>query len=212
MDKKFPFPLKFLEGLDKIPSTYWEDLAYFANLSNRTIWIDDDIDESTLNVMKYIVLWNEEDEAGKIPPENRKPIRLKIFSSGGEADVGDSLYELITQSQTKVIGYNMGLTASAAFDIYIACHERVTMSGAKFLVHEGSMRISGQTSSVENYGDLSKKLKSRMIDRIAQQTGIATKTLKDKIRSDWWFFGDDALKLGVAHRLWTPAEDFNPCL
>ena len=205
-EKRFPMPLSSLEGL-KIPQTYWDDLAYFVSLSNRTMWIIDDIDESTLEVMKYIVLWNEEDAKGKIPLEQRKPIRLKIFSHGGDADVGDSMYELIKSSETKVIAYNMGLVASAAFDIYIACDERITYPGSKFLVHEGSMRVSGQNSSVENYTDMSKKTKARMIDRIAEQTNLSVKTLKGKIASDWWFFGEEAIKLGVAHRLWTH-EDF----
>lgn len=204
MDKKnFVPPFK---GMENAPYSWWEDPMYFLNLKKRALWINGEIDETTVETMKHIILWNQEDNEANVPLEERMPIKLYIFSEGGEADVGDSMFELIKSSKTKVIGYNMGLVASAAFDIYIACHERITLPGAKFLIHEGSMRISGQTSSVENYGDLSKKVKARMIDRITKETNITKKTLENKIKSDWWFFGDEALKLEVAHRLWTPED------
>lgn len=197
------FPFKFMESV-QLPPTCWPDLPFWANLIKRSFWIVGEIDYEYLDLMQFILLWNQEDEAAGIEPGEREPIKLFIFSQGGDAEIGDSLFEIVKSSKTPVIGYNMGLVASAAFDVYIACHKRVTLPGAKFLVHEGSMRIAGQASVVENFGDLSKKMKNRMIDRITSQTKITKSMLGNKIKSDWWFLSDEAIKYGVAHEL---AED-----
>lgn len=58
-----------------------ELVTYYRNLSNRTIWIDFEIDESCLEIERLILQWNKEDEG--IPVEERKPIKLLIFSPGG---------------------------------------------------------------------------------------------------------------------------------
>ena len=197
-ERKLPF--KFMESVQLTP-TCWDNLAYWANLSKRAFWIIDEIGYDDLDLMQFILLWNQEDEAAGIEIEDREPIKIFIFSQGGDAEIGDSLFEIVKTSKTPVIGYNMGLVASAAFDVYIACHKRISMPGAKFLVHEGSMRISGQASVVENFGDLSKKMKNRMIDRITSQTKITKAMLGNKIKSDWWFLTDEAIKLGVAHEI-----------
>ena len=58
-----------------------ELVTYYQNLNNRTVWIDFEIDESCLEVERLILHWNKEDEG--VPQDQRKPIKLLIFSPGG---------------------------------------------------------------------------------------------------------------------------------
>lgn len=106
---------------------------FYVDLSNRSFWIDDEINEYLLELIKYIVQWNKED--AKISIAERKPIKLFFFSPGGSLDVNYSLIDTIKMSRTPIIGINMGQCASAAAYIYLSCHKRFMLPHSYFIFH-----------------------------------------------------------------------------
>lgn len=61
--------------------------TYYKNYNNRIIWLSDEIyRESTVPIIKNILIWNREDEAHGVKQEERKPIKLMINSYGGDID------------------------------------------------------------------------------------------------------------------------------
>ena len=111
-------------------------ITYYKNLEKRILWLDSEVDDYFLEYGKYILQWNQED-IGK-PQSERTPIRLLFFSPGGSLDINNAMIDIIKKSKTKVIGVNMGIAQSAGAFIYLACHERLTMPKAGFLLHRGS--------------------------------------------------------------------------
>ena len=60
-----------------------ELLMFYKNLANREIWLESEISIDTLELNKLILNFNKMD-AG-IPVEERKPIKIYIYSYGGDA-------------------------------------------------------------------------------------------------------------------------------
>lgn len=170
-------------------------LSLYRDLKNRTIWINDEITTDILEITKYIVLWNKEDK--DIPVEERKPIKLFIFSVGGCVYSSYHLIDIIRSSKTPVYGYNLGLAASAAFLILINCHKSFGTKNSTALIHQGSGGYQGNATdvinSVENYKWMLKTMKEMIFER----TKIPTKLYNSKMKEDWYLTSDEQLKYGI---------------
>lgn len=177
-----------------------ELVTYYRNIYNRTVWIDFEIDESCLEVERLILQWNKEDEG--LPQEERKPIKLLIFSPGGALAVYESLSDVISMSNTKVIGVNMGEAASAACFIYLSCHERLALPSAKFLLHRGSVDgLSGSyaevVAAIEEYQEQIEKLCAKIVEK----TSIKAEDIEEYMQADWYMTAEEAVQYHVCDRI-----------
>lgn len=170
-------------------------MNYYRQLNDRVIWIDDDIDVDLLEYSKYIIAWNKYDDAH--PEEERKPIKIFIFSYGGRVDACFHLIDIIRLSKTPIYGYNVGIAMSAAFCILVSCHKRFGTRECTAMVHQGSSSVSGNAAdvigAVENYKQVLDRMKRIVLDR----TKIPPATYSRKQKEDWYLMIDDQLKYGV---------------
>lgn len=173
-------------------------LSMYQNYENRVIWLDTEVDDSWLLYAKWIIKWNEEDKG--VPEQDRKPIKLFFYSPGGDLDINNMLVDIIKLSKTKIQGVAVGIVCSAACFIYMACHERFALPHAEFLLHSGSAEgISGTAQQIEAYNAQYKKkikqLKEYLYDYIPK------KTVDAKMKGEWFFDSNEAVELGVAHKI-----------
>jgi len=174
-------------------------LMFYENYENRIIWLDTEVDENWLEFAKKIIAWNAEDK-GK-PVEERKPIKLFFFSPGGDLDVNNLFIDIIRLSKTKIIGINVGIALSAGAFIYLACHERLTLPRATFLLHSGSAEnISGTADQIQSYNAQYKKQVKQLKDWLLE-CGLPKKLVDSKMRGEWFFDAKEAVELGVAHKI-----------
>ena len=173
-------------------------LQFYRNYENRIIWIDDEIDEHTLEYEKMIMQWNFEDKKNNIPIEERVPIKIIFFSPGGSLDVNNSLVDACMLSTVKIIGINAGLAASSGCFIYLACHERYTFPSAEFLLHKGAGQFSG------NYNEIIAAIMNyqRQIENLRQfvmaRTKIPEEVFDENFENDWYINADEAVQYGIA--------------
>ena len=171
-------------------------LNFYNDLEERIYWLTGSIDNLTLDLVQYIIKWNREDKG--IPIEERKPIRLIIFSDGGLIDVEESIVSFIRLSKTPVYGIAVGMVASAASLIYISCHKRYALPNAYLVIHKGSC-----SSPRTNYNELMaamddyKKQVEKMIDFYIKNTQIPEEVIRSKIESDWYVRGDELIDYGL---------------
>lgn len=191
-----------LENL-KLPSP--ELLQYYDNTNNRIIWIDDEIGDQMLSYSKNIIKWNMEDR--DIPVEERKPIKIMIFSIGGSLYACNHFIDIIEMSKTPVYGYNVGMALSAAFMILIACHKKYCTRTSTALIHQGSSSISGNATDVlngvKNYTVQLKEIR----DYILKKTKIGAKLYNTKLKEDWYLTAEDQVKYGVVDGIVNNIED-----
>lgn len=174
-------------------------ITFYKNLEKRILWLDVIVDDYFLEYGKYILQWNEEDK--DIPVDERKPIRLLFFSPGGSLDINNAMIDIIKTSKTKVIGINMGIAQSAGAFIYLACHERLTMPKAGFLLHKGQGMFEGTYDEI-----ISQVLEyQRKIDELSQYVLENTKIDKDVFEenfgTEWYISANEAVEYGIAHRI-----------
>ena len=66
---------------------------FYLDLENRTFWLDNEVTPYLLELVRYIARWNKEDN--RIPIKRRKPIRIFIFSPGGDLETYRSVADVI---------------------------------------------------------------------------------------------------------------------
>ena len=192
-------PIELPKDIENLQLPDPELLMIYQNYEKRIIWLDSVVDEYWLEYAKKIIAWNAEDKG--IPVEERKSIKLFFFSPGGSLEVNNTLIDTIRLSQTKIVGINMGTALSAGAFIYLACHERLTMPRATFLLHSGSAEnISGTAEQIQSYNAQYKKQVKQLKDWLIE-CGLPKKTVDSKMRGEWFFDSKEAVKLGVAHKI-----------
>ena len=170
-------------------------VTFYRNLKDRKLWLDDDIGQIVVEYAKLILRWNEED-AGK-PVDERKPIKIYIFSDGGNADNMWMFLDMIAASETPVWTINVGKCWSAAALIFMAGHKRIMMSSSTVLIHEGSGMIAGDAIKVMDQADSYRQKVKKMHGYIISHTSIPAAMLTKKKNNDWELDSGTCLKYGV---------------
>lgn len=167
-------------------------VQYYHDLANRSIWIDSEINASTLDIVSKIIRWNREDK-GK-PVDERKPIKLFFLSPGGDLEIEEAVVSTIRLSQTPVWGIAMGMVASAASLIYLSCHKRFALPNAYLIIHQGSAQMGG------NYDQMVAAMKDyeeqieRMTRFYIENTDYTEEEIRANIKTDWYVRGKELLE------------------
>lgn len=178
---------------------------FYIDLDERAFWLDNEVTPYLLELTRYIIRWNREDK--KLPIEKRKPIRIFIFSPGGDLDTYRSLADIIRLSKTPVVGINMGVAYSAAAMIFLACHERLMLESASVLFHRGSSQMSGGFNEVYAAMIEYQKQIEELSTIIEQNTTYSLEEIEQNMASDWYIRAEEALERGVCHKIINDIEE-----
>ena len=171
----------------------------YENENSRIVWLEDDIDQTSLSVTKQIMKYNLEDK--KIPISERKPIKLFINTRGGDVDVMMAIISAIRMSNTPVWTINWCNALSAGAHILAAGHKRFAIKNSTVLIHSGSCSYSGTAEMVESakkYYDAQGKLAN---DLLLASTKIDPKVFKKKSSQEWYLSSEEALQYGVVDKV-----------
>ena len=184
-----------------------ELLTFYKNFEDRILWIDNEINDYSIEYAKYIMQWNRDDKLAGIKKEDRKPIKLLFFSPGGDLNVNNMLVDTIALSETKVIGINCGMAASAACFIYLSCHERLTLPNSQFLIHQGAGSFEGTydivVSAITNYQKEIENLGKFVLSR----TNIPENVFYENFITDWYIDANEAIKYGLCSKIITSLDE-----
>lgn len=179
-------------------------LNYYKNLGNRIIWIDSEIDETLLEQVKQILIWNQEDK-GK-PIEEREKIKVFIFSYGGSVDSCFSMLDVCELSKTPIVTYNMGVCMSAGLLLLLCGSERYCLPKSQALIHSGSGGTSGTYEQTEAQMASYKKVMNIMRDYIMKRSKIDSKLLSKNKNKEWYIFAEEQVKLGIVNDIITDID------
>ena len=174
-------------------------LTYYLDLDDRIIWIDYGVDESILEVSKIIMYFNKLDK--DIPVEERKPIKILLYSYGGDGQACFSLLDVIALSKTPVFTYNMGVAMSAGLLILLAGHKRFCLKNSTALAHSGSGGASGTFEQTEAQMKDYKRFVDTMRNYIIERTNIDAKTLNKYKSKEWYLYAEDQVKFGIVNEI-----------
>ena len=170
-------------------------------LDNRVLVFNRGVDESLVeDMILYILKWNREDI--DIPVEKRRPITLLIHSLGGDVFASNALVNVLLSSKTPTRSVALGLVASAAYDIYLACEERIAFSTSIFLQHDGGLELSTSSKKMKEIVDFFlKAMAQRDKDLILSRTNMEEEFYDNIYGEEFYFYADKAKELGVVHKI-----------
>lgn len=179
--------------------TTYEEL-YREYLADRVLFLNAEIDDNVIeDYVMYILKWNKEDK--NLPVDNRKPIRIFISSPGGSAFSANVMVDVIMQSKTPVYGIALDLVASAAYIIYLACHERYSLLSASFLQHEGDITIENSRSKFKQTAEYFNEMEQRSKEFILSRTAMTEEFYDSVYEQEMWMLPTKAKQLGVVHKI-----------
>lgn len=184
-------------------------IQIYRDRQNRTIWMLDEIGEEVYDWVDFILDVNREDEKNQIPVAQRKPIKCIIANHGGSAEAANTLVDLISISKTPIYGYAIGMCASAASMVYLACHKRFALPSVTFLFHQGSCsNLSGNFSELKSFMDDYQTDIKNMTEFYKNHTTYAPEYIEDKLsKGDWYIRTAEALDNGIVHKLITDINE-----
>ena len=130
----------------QLPDPYLRQ--HYLDEENRIYWVDDEINDRLLELVKMIIRCNREDK--DVPIEQRKPIKIFISSPGGETQAMWSAMQAIQTSKTPCWTINFSYAYSAAAELLVSGHKRFALKGSTTMIHRGSCFIGGEQSVVES--------------------------------------------------------------
>ena len=176
---------------------------YYLDQQDRIYWVDDEINDSLLELVKMIIRCNKEDKG--LAVNARKPIRIFISSPGGETQAMWSAMQAIQTSKTPCWTINFSYAYSAAAELLVAGHKRFALKGSTTMIHRGSCFIGGEQSVVESTQKYMKAMEQKYQDFLLSHTKIDQKTYKKKASADMYFDEYEALENGIVDVV---VEDF----
>lgn len=166
----------------------------FTDRKNRILWILDEVDGEAYEWVKFIINCNRDDKA--LPVEQRKPIKCVFFNYGGALEQAKMVSEIITLSKTPVYGIAVGMCASAASMIYLACHKRYATRNATLLLHKGSCdNIGGNYNQVQQFMESYKRDIDEMIEFYNRRTSLGLDEIREHMDAgDWYIYANEGLE------------------
>jgi len=181
-------------GLEPLAPEY----VYWEALKHRKIIINDEINELTVEkVIMQIDRFNTMDIG--LPAEAREPIKLYINTLGGDITIGLVLCDVIETSITPIHGICLSYAYSMGTVIMLSCHKRFAYKNSSFLIHDGSLGVSGSSKKAKDTMKFYDTLEVRLKESILNNSSISEELFQSKFDngSEWYLWADEALALGI---------------
>jgi len=161
-------------------------------LETRTVLVCGPVsDDMARDVMAQLLVLDAQSSA--------KPIRVFINSPGGSVDAGYAIYDVMRFVKAPVQSICAGLAASAATVILLGAPKaaRFALPNARFLIHQPSMGIQGQATDVDIAAKEILKLRAKLNELLASETGAGVARIMEDTRRDYWMSADEARTYGL---------------
>ena len=133
------------------------------------------------------------------------PIRVFIDSPGGDADAGYAIFDMIRFVKPQVWTIGMGLVASAAAIIQLASprDRRVGLPNSHYLIHQPLSGIRGVATDIEIHAKELDKLRKKINQLIAEETGNPASQVEKDTDRDYWMNAAEAVNYGLISKVIT---------
>lgn len=164
-------------------------------LKSRSVLLSGEINKRLAErVIKQLILL---EEAGD------DPIRIFIDSPGGDADAGYAIFDMLRFVNPPVVTIGMGLVASAAAIVLLAAprERRIGLPNSHFLIHQPLSGIRGVATEIEIHARELEKLRAKINQMIAEETGQTLAKVERDTDRDYWLSAEEAQEYGLVSRI-----------
>ena len=168
-------------------------------LKDRIIFLGDEIDDSTANLVVAQMLFLEMEDPDK-------DIMLYINSPGGSITAGMAIYDTMRYLKCEVATVCVGMAASMAAFLLAAGAKgkRKALPNAEIMIHQPSGGARGQATDIAIQAEQILKTKKKMNQLLSEMTGQPLETIAKDVERDNYMDADEALKYGLIDEIIPP--------
>lgn len=171
---------------------------YSRLLKDRIIFLGEDVNEHTANlvVAQLLFLDNESQE---------KDIHLYINSPGGSVYDALAIYDTMQFIKSDIQTVGIGMQASAAAFLLSSGTKgkRFMLPNASVMIHQPSSGTRGKVTDMEIDLKESLRIKHRLNEIMAGNTGQSVKKIQADMERDYWMTAEESKKYGLVDRVIT---------
>jgi ATP-dependent Clp protease protease subunit len=174
---------------------------YSRLLKDRIIFLGETVNEHTANLVVAQMLFLAAEDP-------KSDINFYINSPGGSVYDGLAIYDTMNFIKPDVATYGIGLQASMGALLLSsgAKGKRFMLPNAKTMIHQPNSGTKGQITDMEISLKEGLKLKDKLTEILARNTGQKLARVKDDVERDYWMTADEAKKYGLIDEILVKAK------
>lgn len=169
---------------------------YSRLLEDRIIFLGEEVNEHTANVVvaQLLHLANEDPKAD---------ISLYINSPGGSVYDGLAIYDTMQFIKPDVATYGIGLQASMGAFLLSSGKKgkRFMLPNSRAMIHQPSSGTQGKISDQEITLREGLRLKQRLNEILAKNTGQKLSRIEKDVDRDFWMSAEESVEYGLADKV-----------
>ena len=168
-------------------------------MKDRIIFLGDEIDDSTANLVVAQMLFLEMEDPDK-------DIMLYINSPGGSITAGMAIYDTMRYLKCEVSTVCVGMAASMAAFLLAAGAKgkRKALPHAEVMIHQPLGGARGQATDIQIHAEQILRVKKMMNELLSQNTGKPLKTIEKDVERDHFLTAEQALDYGIIDEIIAP--------
>ena len=130
-------------------------------------------------------------------------ITIFINSQGGHVESGDTIHDVIRYVSAPVQMVGTGWVASAGALMFVAVpkERRYSLPHTRFLLHQPAGGTRGSAADVEIEAREILKMRERLNQIFADQTGQSLERIQDDTRRNFWLSAQEAIDYGLVGKI-----------
>lgn len=171
---------------------------YSRLLKDRIVFLGTDVNQHTANLIVAQLLFLQAEDA-------KKDIFLYINSPGGSVYDAMAIYDTMQYVTNDVQTVGIGMQASAAAFLLSSGTKgkRFLLPESTVMVHQPSSGTRGKVTDMEIDLKESLRVKQRLNEIMAKNTGQKVEKIKDDMERDYWMTAKEALDYGIVDKIIT---------
>ena len=167
------------------------ELQLFGTIESEESWWDDDC-------VTYRSFIDELNALG-----NKKTINVAINSAGGDVFAANAIYTALKMNAATVTGTIMGICASAATIVLMACDNRRIAKNAILMAHNPSVSLWGsyQADDLIKLAEVTNTVKKSIVAAYMERLDKTEDEIGELMDAESWYVGQEAIDAGFCDGL-----------
>lgn len=187
------------QAASRMPYKFWNftdngdtaELQLFGTIANEESWWDDDC-------VTYRNFIHELHALGE-----KKTIDVVIQSGGGDVFAANAIYSALLMNKATVTGTVIGICASAATIVLMACDSRRIAKNAILMVHNPSVSLFGayRTEELLKLAETTEQVKKSIVTAYMERLEKSEDEIQQMMNEESWYVGQEAIDAGFCDSL-----------
>lgn len=167
------------------------DLQLFGTIESEESWWSDDC----------VTYRNFIDELNGLG--DKKAINVMIHSVGGDVFAANAIYTALLMNKATITGTVIGICASAATIVLMACDSRKIAKNAILMAHNPSVTLWGsyQAEDLMKMADVTNQVKKSIVTAYMERLDKTEEEISRIMDDETWYVGQEAIDAGFCDEL-----------